>query len=127
MQSPNQIPFYVVVFYFFTSAVYGSTILTMSANFTKGKAVSTSHTTIQPYSKIQCAEKCFEEGRYGRCSVAGYNKALKACYLSVDTPQDVVDVADDMSGVYFIKNGESSVYNSVRRIAYYSEFVLPNG
>jgi len=68
-----------------------------------------SHTTLQPYSKTQCAEKCYEEGQNERCSIAGYNKALKACYLSLDSLQDVVEVADEISGVLYINGGESYI------------------
>ena len=81
MHSPTQVPLHVVVAILLTSSICGATIVTTSAMFVNGKAVSTSHTTLQPYSKIQCAEKCFEEGQNGRCRVAGYNKALEACYL----------------------------------------------
>jgi len=109
MHSPTQILICVAAFTLFTLSICGATILTSAAMFTKGKAVLTSHTTLQPYSKIQCAEKCFEEGQNGRCSVAGYNKVLKACYLSVDSLQDVVNVADEMSGVLYMNDGESSI------------------
>jgi len=114
MHSPTQKPLHVVVFILFTSSICGATIVTTSAMFAKGKAVSTSHTTLQPYSKIQCAEKCYEEGQNGRCSIAGYNKALKACYLSLDSVQDLVNVADEMSGVFYMNGGESSIqYNII--------------
>jgi len=55
---------------------------------------------------MQCAVKYFEEGRKGRCNVAGYNIALEACYMSVNTQQDVLDVADEMSGVFYMKDGK---------------------
>jgi len=106
MTWPNQIPVCVGVLIFVMSSTCRANFLTTSADFVSGKAVSKSHTTIQPYSNMQCAVKCFEEGRNGRCNVAGYNIALEACYLSVDTPQDVVDVADEMSGVLYMKDGE---------------------
>ena len=47
-------------------------------------------------------EKCFEEGKKGACSVAGYNKATKVCYLSTDSEDEVVDVADELSGVFIL-------------------------
>jgi len=106
MTSPTQILKCVAFLIFFISSTCKANFLTTSANFVSGKAVSNSHTTIQPYSYMQCAVKCFEEGRNGRCNVAGYNIALEACYLSVDTPQDVLDVADEMSGVLYMKDGE---------------------
>ena len=107
MHSPTQTQLCVAVFIFCTSAICGATMITTSAYFTKGKAVSTSHTTFQPYSIIQCAVKCFEEGRNGNCSIAGYDNALNACYLSVDAVGDVVDIADEMSGVVYMTNGET--------------------
>ena len=110
MHLPTQMHLYIAVLCFFTLPKCEATILTASANFTKGKAVLTSHTTIQLYSKIQCAEKCFDEGRNGRCTVAGYNKALKACYLSVDAEENVLDVADEMSGVLYMKNGKYDIH-----------------
>jgi len=70
--------------------------------FIERKAVATSHTSLQQYSKIQCVKKCFEEGRKGACSVAGYNRATKVCYLSTDSQDEVVDVADELSGVFII-------------------------
>jgi len=110
MHAPTKVQLYIVVLSFFILPKCEATLSSASANFTKGKAVLTNHTTIQPYSKIQCAEKCFEEGRYGRCIVAGYNKALKARYLSVDAEENVVDVADEMSGVFYTKNGEYGIH-----------------
>jgi len=110
MHLPTQMQLYIAVLCFLTLPKCEATILTASANFTKGKAVLTSHTTIQPYSKIQCAEKCFDEGRNGRCTVAGYNKALKACYLSIDAEENVLDVADEMSGVLYMKNGKYDIH-----------------
>jgi len=106
MTSPKYILIFVAVFIFLSSSTCRANFLTTSANFITGKAVSNSNTTIQPYSYIQCAVKCFEEGRKGLCSVAGYNTALKACYLSVDTELDVVDVADEMSGVFYMKDSK---------------------
>jgi len=86
-----------------------STLVLSSANkqeiyakFTKGKAVATSHTSLQQCSQIQCVRKCFEEGKTGACSVAGYNKARKVCYLSTDSEDEVVDVADELSGVFIL-------------------------
>jgi len=106
MHSPTQISLCVAVYIFFTSSICGATTFTTSVKFTKGKAVATSHTTIQPYSKIQCAVKCFEEERKGNCSIAGYDNVLQACYLSTDAVGDVVDVADEMSGVVYMEDGE---------------------
>jgi len=109
MHSPTQILLCVAAFTFFTSFIWGATILTSSAMFAKGEAVWGSHMTLQPYSKTQCAEKCYEERQNGWCSIAGYNKALKACCLSLDSLQDVVEVADEISGVLYMNGDESYI------------------
>ena len=73
----------------------------VTTQFTEKKCVATSHTTLQKISKIKCVEKCNQERQKGRCTLAGYNKATKTCYLSVDDPHDVLDSTDDMTGVFF--------------------------
>jgi len=85
-------------------------IQTLGTTFTKGKALAGSHKTIQPYSKVQCVRRCFEEGRFNRCSIAGYNKAARACYLSIDDYPVIVDTPDESSGVFFNEelNGETT-------------------
>jgi len=79
--------------------------------FTEKKCVATSHTTLQKISKIKCVEKCNQERQNGRCTLAGYNKATKTCYLSVDDPQDVLDTTDDMTGVFFYEPKHSGIRN----------------
>ena len=86
-----------------TVAVCWASIQTTQTTFTKGKMVGTSHTTIQPFSKIQCVEKCQEESKRNSCSIAGYDKTLKACYLSTYTQANVVNVANDNVGVVFFQ------------------------
>ena len=44
-------------------------------------------------------ERCNQEKQKGMCTLAGYNKATKTCYLSIDDPQAVLDTTDDMAGV----------------------------
>jgi len=88
-----------------TIAVCWASIQSTQTTFTKGKMVATSHTTIQPFSKIQCVEKCHEESKTNSCSIAGYDKALKACYLSVDNQENVISVANDNVGVFFFQQG----------------------
>jgi len=85
-----------------TFALSSANIQDILKAFATGKAVATSHTSLQQSSKIQCVKKCFEEGRKGACNVAGYNKATKVCYLSTDREDEVVDVADELSGVFFV-------------------------
>jgi len=60
----------------------------ISATFLAGKSVATNHIALRLYSEIQCAAKCFEESRYNRCRVAGYNKETHTCYRS--HPKDLV-------------------------------------
>lgn len=103
------VPLCVGVFILLTTSICEGTFLTTNAQFNKGKAVATSYKTIQPMSEIQCVVRCFEEGRNGMCRVAGYNKGTNGCYLSVDTPQDVQDVADEMAGVFFMNDGAYSI------------------
>jgi len=44
------------------------------------------------------------------CNVDGYNKEDTAtCQLSVDSQQDVVDVTDEMSGVFYMNDGKYSI------------------
>ena len=83
----------------------GALIIEKDTRFVNRKCVGTSRMTLQQYSKIKCVQKCHEENTKGLCNVAGYNKATKTCYLSMDSHQDVLDVADDMSGVYFMEKG----------------------
>ena len=82
----------------------------IKTEFVKGKLVSTSHTTLQPYSKIECVKKCYEEGKKGNCNVAGYDKSTKSCHLSLDKDTDVVDVAAEAAGVYIFPQGNDGVF-----------------
>ena len=80
-----------------------SIIQTVTTKFTEGKQLSTSYTTLLNISEIQCVRKCTKERQTGGCTLAGYNKVTKSCYLSVDGLQDVLDTADKMFGVFFYK------------------------
>jgi len=70
------------------------------ASFIKGKTVSASYQELERFSIIQCADKCYTEGKLGRCRIAGYNKGTKVCRLSMDSQGDVLDIADDSNGVF---------------------------
>jgi len=70
------------------------------ATFMKGKTVATSYLTVERYSKVQCVEKCYKEGKEGRCSIAEYSKATRSCRLSTDSQFDLLDTSDDSNGVY---------------------------
>jgi len=84
----------------------GAIIIEKDTRFVNRKCVGTSRMTLQQYSKIKCVQKCHEESTKGLCNVAGYNKATQTCYLSIDSHQNVLDVADEMSGVYFMEKGK---------------------
>ena len=72
-------------------------------NFINGKTVSSSYLTVQPYSMLQCADRCSTQNT--TCRIAEYNKVTKACRLSADSPNTVVDVDDDSVGVFFLPRG----------------------
>jgi len=75
----------------------------VTATLTSKRSVLSSHTVIQPFSKIQCVKKCVEEGRRGRCTVAGYNKDTKTCYLSINNQESVITSPDENSGIFVIQ------------------------
>jgi len=79
------------------------------ARFTENKNVATSHTTLQNVSDIQCVRKCNKERQRGMCTLAEYNKATKACYLSVDEPHAALDTADEMTGVFVLEPVPQSI------------------
>jgi len=82
-------------------ALCNANIQSATTRFTEKKSVATSHTTLTRTSKIKCVEKCNKERQNGRCTLAGYNKATKTCYLSIDDPLDALDTDDEMTGVFF--------------------------
>jgi len=71
--------------------------------FVTGKFVTTSHTTLGPYSQMQCVDRCFREARKGRCNMAGYNKTAQSCHLSTGNYEHIIDVADGSSGVFLVQ------------------------
>jgi len=82
-------------------------IQSVTTTFTEGKKVSTSYKTLPKISKIQCVERCNKERETDGCTLAGYNKAMRSCYLSVDGPQDVLDTTDEMYGVFFYESEQT--------------------
>ena len=68
------------------------------------KTVATSYLTLERYSHMRCVEKCYAEGKQGRCTIAAFNKASSSCRLSMDSEQDVVDTQDDSSSVYILQH-----------------------
>ena len=89
-----------VVVFLVTFSQSCAEIQDFEANFMKRKTVTTSYLTVERYSKVQCVEKCYKEGKEGRCSIAAYNKATRSCRLSMDSQYDLLDTSDDASGVF---------------------------
>jgi len=96
---------------FMAIALCMATIQSVKTKFTEGKKPLTSYTTLQRISKIQCVERCSKEKQTGGCTLAGYNKATKTCYLSVDDAQDVLDTTDEMFGVFFYKPDQTGRFH----------------
>jgi len=94
---------------FLVISLCNANIESVTTLFTEKKCVATSHTTLQKISKIRCVEKCNQERQKGRCTLAGYNKATKTCFLSVDNPQDVLDTTDEMTGVFFYEPEQTGI------------------
>jgi len=84
---------------------------TVKAKFTEKKQPLTSHTTLQSVSEIQCVKRCNKDRQTGECTLAGYNKAMRSCYLSVDGPHDVLDTTDEMSGIFFFEPDQTSIFH----------------
>jgi len=84
-----------------------ASLQSVTTKFTEGKKLSTSYTTLQKISKIQCVERCNKERQTGGCTLAGYNKATRSCYLSADDPQDVLDTTDEAYGVFFYEQDQT--------------------
>jgi len=98
-----------VAFLLLTTSICDANIWTFTAQFMKGTAVARSHQTSQAFSEIQCVRKCLEERKKAMCSVAGYNRTSKVCYLSNDSQEDVVDVDDDNAGVFFMNGSKFNI------------------
>ena len=86
-------------------------IESVQTRFTEKKSVATSHTNLQKISKIKCVEKCNKERQNGRCTLAGYDKRTKTCYLSDDDPMNVLDTDDEMTGVFFYEQEVTGITN----------------
>jgi len=63
------------VVFVWTCSLSSANIQSAQTNFTRGIKVATRYMKLKSYSKIKCVEKCFDEKRHGRCSIAGYNLA----------------------------------------------------
>jgi len=85
----------------------------VTTTFTEGKKVLTSYKTLPKISKIQCVERCNKERETDGCTLAGYNKATRSCYLSDDGPQDVLDTTDEMYGVFFYEPDQTGKKHNI--------------
>ena len=91
----------ISIMFLLTISMCNADIQSVTTTFTEMKSVATSHTTLQGISKIKCVEKCDKERQNGNCTLAGYDKRTKTCYLSDDDPMNVLDTEDKMIGVFF--------------------------
>jgi len=95
----------VVILYLVTLAYSEAQMQEIIATLIQNKAVATSYATIQPYSKAQCVNKCFDQSRQGRCKSAGYNKATQSCQLSDDMQHQVLNSTDEAAEVFILPQG----------------------
>jgi len=93
----------VAVVFLMTIAFCSTTIQEVRTQFVKNKFLATSYATKQPISQLHCVQWCSRDRQMGKCKIAGYNKYAKACRLSMDNAQNVMDVSDEMSGVYVLE------------------------
>jgi len=95
-----------------TISLCDANIQSVTSEFTEKKSVATSHTTLRNISKIKCVEMCNKERQNGRCTLAGYDKRTKTCYLSDDDPMNVLDNDDEMIGIFYLQdlNGTYSIH-----------------
>ena len=97
-------------------ALCRATLRSITTEFTEGKKLSTSYKTLPRVSKIKCVETCNKEKQTGGCTLAGYNKATRSCYPSLDGPQDVLDTEDEAYGVFFYEpdqTGNNQIFMAV--------------
>jgi len=100
---------------FMTISLCTTTLQSVTTELTEGKKLSTSYKTLQRISKIQCVERCNKEKQTGGCTLAGYNKATKSCFLSVDGPQDILD-ADKTYGVFFYEPEQTGIFQFLNNL-----------
>ena len=93
-----------------TVPLCNATIESVRFTFIEKKSVNTTHTSLHDISDIQCVRKCNKEKQNGRCTLAGYDKRTKTCYLSVDDPLSVFDTNDEMIGVFSYEMTDVNYY-----------------
>jgi len=92
----------VAVVILMTIALCSADIQEVRTEFVKNKVLSSSYATKQHISKLNCVQWCSRDRQVGKCKTAGYNKYSKSCSLSMDNLEDVLDIDDEMTGVFFI-------------------------
>jgi len=107
----------------FTISLCNATIQSVTTKFTEKKSVTTSYATLNTVSKIKCVERCNQDRKNGRCSLAGYNKATKTCYLSDDDPLNALDTDDEMAGVFFYEQDLTGIFQ-MSFLSIYNIFVI---
>ena len=95
----------------------------VTTQFITNKVLSTSYATKQHISKLKCVEWCSRDRKMGKCKMAGYNKYSKSCSLSMDNPEDALDVTDEMTGVFVIGDAEGKFWNNVQNKPYNHCFI----
>jgi len=93
----------VAVVVLMTIALCSTAMRDARTQFVKNKLLATSYATEQANSQLNCVRWCFSGGNKGKCKTAGYNASTNSCRLSMDNPEDLTDVADEMSGVFVIE------------------------
>jgi len=93
----------VAVVFLLTIALCSTTMRDARTQFVKNKIISTSYVSKQPISQLNCVRWCLSDGNKGKCKIAGYKMSENSCSLSMDNPDDLVEVADEMSGVFVIE------------------------
>jgi len=96
----------VAIVVLMTIALCSADIQVVRTQFVKNKVLVTSYATKQHISKLNCVQWCSRERQLGKCKIAGYNKYAKACNLSMDNPDDALDVDDEMTGILVIEQVE---------------------
>jgi len=92
----------IAVVILMTIALCSADIQEVKTQFMKNKVLSTSYATKEHISKLNCVQWCSKDRKIGKCKIAGYNKYAKSCSLSMDNPEDLMDTADESSGVFYI-------------------------
>jgi len=100
----------VAVVIFITIALCSAKKQEVRMQFVRNKVLFTSYATKLNISELNCARWCARDKQVGKCKMAGYNKHSKSCSLSMDNPEDALDVADERTGVFVIKQVEGNIH-----------------